>query len=67
MRNISTAGDTAEAKIKRLYDRIITKGDGAWDDFCYYRAVDFIELYPHLEFYYGMVDSLTEKLMADGI
>ena len=67
MRNISTTGDTTKAKIERLYGRIISKGDGAWDDFCYYRAVDFIELYPNLEFYYEMVDRLTEKLMSDGI
>lgn len=67
MRNISTDGDTTEAKIKRLYGRIVTRADGAWDDFCYYRAVDFIELYPNLEFYYEMADRLTEKLISDGI
>jgi len=67
MRNISTAGDTTEAKINRLYERIRTRADGAWDEFCYYRAVDFIELYPNLEFYYEMVDRLTDKLMAEGI
>lgn len=67
MRNISTVGDTTEAKIERLRRRIVTRADGAWDDFCYYRAVDFIELYPNLEFYYEMADRLTEKLMTDGI
>ncbi len=67
MRNISTDGDTVEAKVRRLYDRIKTRADGAWDDFCYYRAVDFIELYPNLEFYYEMADSLTERLIENGI
>lgn len=67
MRNISTVGDTTEAKISRLYGRIKTRADGAWDDFCYYRAVDFIELYPNLEFYYEMEDMLTERLMSASI
>lgn len=67
MRNISTDGDTVEAKIERLRGRIVTRADGAWDDFCYYRAVDFIELYPNLEFYHEMADRLTEKLITDGI
>ena len=63
MRNISTLGDTTEAKINRLYGRIKTRADGAWDDFCYYRAVDFIELYPNMEFYYDMVERITDKLI----
>ena len=64
MRNISTIGDTTEAKINRLYGRIRTRADGAWDDFCYYRAVDFIELYPNMDFYYAMVESITDELVG---
>lgn len=63
VRNISTAGDSTDAKIARLYDRIRTRGDGGWDDFCYYRAVDFIELYPNLDFYLEMVNRDTEMLV----
>lgn len=64
MRSISTTGDTTEAKIKRLYKRIETRGDGAWDEFCYYRAVDFIELYPHLDFYREELDRTTDMMIA---
>lgn len=64
IRNISTQGDTVEAKVERLKGRIITRADGAWDDFCYYRAVDFIELYPNKDFYLDMVNRDTEMLLA---
>ncbi|MBR4933753.1 MAG: hypothetical protein IKZ03_04775, partial [Clostridia bacterium] len=63
IRNISTIGDTVEAKVNRLKERIKTRANGAWDDFCYYRAVDFIELYPNLDFYLEMVKSDTEMLL----
>ena len=63
MRSISTYGDTTEAKIKRIYNRIKTRADGAWDDFSYYRAVDFIELYPHLQFYREMMDRITDEMI----
>ncbi len=64
MRSISTTGDTTEAKIQRLYKRLVTRGDGAWDEFCYYRAIDFIEMYPHLKFYREELDRTTDKMIA---
>lgn len=66
-RNISTLGDTTEAKIERLYRRLETRADGAWDDFCYYRAIDFIERYPHMKFYREELDRTTEKMIADAL
>lgn len=63
MRSISTYGDTTEAKIARIRERIKTRADGAWDDFCYYRAVDFIELYPHMDFYREIMESVTDEMI----
>ena len=63
MRNISTVGDTTEAKIKRLQQRLFTRADGAWDDFAYYRAVDFIEMYPNWDFYREMLDRSTDEMI----
>ena len=63
MRNISTFGDTTEAKITRIRERIKTKADGAWDDFCYYRAVDFIERYPHMDFYREVMETVTDEMI----
>lgn len=63
MISISTIGDTTEAKIDRLYNRIRTKADGAWDDFCYYRAVDFIEMYPHMSFYREIMEKITDDMI----
>ncbi len=65
IRNISTTGDTMDAKIDRLKKRIVTWADGAWDDFSYFRAVDFIELAPHMEFYRMQFDRLTD-MMVEG-
>ena len=63
IRNISTAGDTMEAKIERLKGRILTWGDGAWDEFCYFRAVDFIEMAPHMDFYKEQLLRLTDMMV----
>ena len=63
MRSISTTGDTTEAKVKRLRQRLFTRADGAWDDFCYYRAVDFIELYPNMDFYREMLERSTDEMI----
>ncbi len=65
--SISTYGDTIEEKTQRLYRRLETRADGAWDDFCYYRAIDFIERYPHMKFYREELDRTTEKMIADAL
>lgn len=63
MRTISTTGDTTEAKVERIRQRLFTRADGAWDDFCYYRAVDFIELYPNMDFYREMLERSTDEMI----
>lgn len=65
IRNISTAGDTMEQKIERLKGRIVTWADGAWDEFCYFRAVDFIELAPHIDFYKEQLFRITDMMIDE--
>lgn len=66
-RSITILGDTTEEKFAYLYNRLATRADGAWDDFCYYRAIDFIELYPHTKFYREELDRITDAMIASAV
>lgn len=61
--NISTVGDTIDEKIETLKEKLTTHNEGRWDDFCYYRAMDFIEMRPNMDFYHQELERLTDIML----
>lgn len=55
-------GAPVEKKMERLKERIPTRADGAWDDFCYGRALDWVEFRPHLDEYKKELEEITEEM-----
>lgn len=61
---IAVIGDSVENKLKRLYERIPTRADGAWGDLEFFRAIDYIEIRPNMDIYIAQVESAVD-LMID--
>ncbi len=61
---LAVVGAPVEKKMARLKERIPTRANGQWDDFCYDRAIDYIQLRPHLEEYLAQLEAVTEEMMA---
>lgn len=67
IRSIATIGDTDEEKVRILTEKLATRNNNQWDEFSYYRAVDFIEFYPNRKFYREEMERTTDKMLNDAI
>lgn len=63
LRNISTGTGSVEERVRYVTQKLETRANGAWDEFCYYRAVDFIELFPNMRFYRDELERTTNKMI----
>ena len=61
---VAVVGAPVEKKIARLKERIPTKAYGQWDDFCYGRALDYVELRPHLDEYKAQLEEMTDEMTS---
>lgn len=59
---LAVIGAPVEKKIERLKERIPTRANGQWDDFCYDRAMDYIQFRPHLEEYRAQLEAVTNEM-----
>ena len=58
-------GQPVEKKLERLYNRIPTRANGAWDELCFYRAIDYIELRPNKDIYIQQVELAIDKMLEE--
>lgn len=64
---LAVIGAPVEAKLERLRGRIPTRANGAWDDFCYGRAIDYVELRPKMDELRARQEELTERMIKERI
>lgn len=62
---VAVIGDSVENKLKRLYDRIPTRANGAWGDLEFFRAIDYIEIRPNMDIYIAQVESAIDLMIAE--
>lgn len=62
---IAVIGDSVENKLKRLYNRIPTRANGAWGDLEFYRAIDYIEIRPNMDLYISQVESAIDLMIEE--
>ena len=67
LRNISTGAGSVAERVEWMRGRIPDRAGGAWDDFCYYRAIDFIELFPNMQLYIDELERTTDKMISAGM
>lgn len=65
VRNISTGTGSVAERVEWMRGRIPDRAGGAWDEFCYYRAIDFIELFPNMQLYIDEFERTTERMVRD--
>ncbi len=57
--------ESMENKLKRLYERIPTRANGAWGDLEFFRAIDYIEIRPNREVYVAQVESAIDLMIEE--
>ncbi|MBQ7474718.1 MAG: hypothetical protein IJS78_02220 [Clostridia bacterium] len=64
---LAVPGATEDTKMNRIKGRIPTRADGAWDDFCYGRALDYVELRPRMNELRARQEELTERMIRERV
>ena len=62
---VAVIGQPVEKKMERLYNRIPTRANGAWDDLAFYKAIDYVELRPNMNLYIDQVEAAIDLMLEE--
>lgn len=62
---VAVVGQPVEKKMERLYNRIPTRANGAWDDLAFYKAIDYVELRPNMQLYIDQVEAAIDLMLEE--